>query len=154
MLVLGAVAALLATGLWMYALIDVLLTPPADCRSLPKGGWLAIAGLLLVPGALAWLAFGRPSPPAGWYRPGTPGRPAWRPRRWHDPVGLDAEAALRRHPAGRARQDWTETFFAELTEGPHQEPEPLWPVGPDDDPEFLRYLDRVIRDIREAGNEA
>ena len=28
------------------------------------------------------------------------------------------------------------------------------PVGPDDDPEFLLYLDRVIRDIREAGNGA
>ena len=27
-------------------------------------------------------------------------------------------------------------------------------IGPDDDPEFLLYLDQVIRDIREAGNEA
>ena len=35
-----------------------------------------------------------------------------------------------------------------------QPPLQPWTSGPDDDPEFLRYLDRVVRDIREAGNGA
>jgi Phospholipase_D-nuclease N-terminal len=153
MLLLGAVLALLAAGLWMYALIDVLLTPAADCRRPGKAGWIVITALLFVPGALAWLRFGRP---AAWrYRP----RPAWGSL-WpsaarHHPERLDPGAALRRHPAGRAREDWiAETSLQDLVGGARDEPVPLWPSGPDDDQEFLRYLDRVIRDNREAGNGA
>lgn len=155
MLLLGALLALLAAGLWMYALIDVLLTPAPDCRNLRKGTWLAVAALLFIPGAAAWLLFGRPYPPGGRYRPRpAPGSPwLYGPR--YDPFGLDAEAALRRHPAGRARQDSAaDAARHDAAGGIGQEPDPLWVAGPDDDPEFLRYLDRVIRDIREAGNGA
>ena len=60
MLLLGALLVLLTAGLWVYGLIDLLLTPATDCRHLRKGAWLAIAGLLFVPGAVAWLWFGRP----------------------------------------------------------------------------------------------
>jgi hypothetical protein len=56
---------------------------------------------------------------------------------------------------GRAREDWTaETSLQDLVSGARDEPVPLWPSAPDDDPEFLRYLDQVIRDNREAGNGA
>ena len=146
MLLPGALLAVLAIVVWLYALIDVMLTHELDCRGPAKRAWLAITGLLLLPGALAWLLFGRPSAtPARSRRRGGRGR-----RR--DLTGLDAEAALRRHPAGRAR-------YVQPDDGG-------WPdeagrshavpyariVGPDDDPEFLRYLDQVISDIREAGN--
>jgi hypothetical protein len=55
--------------------------------------------------------------------------------------GQDADAALRRHPAGRGRH-------AALVPG-----EPTWalsppwppPAGPDDDPEFIDALERLIR---------
>jgi hypothetical protein len=155
MLLLGVLLALLAAGLWMYGLIDVLLTPRADCRCLAKGTWVAIAGLLLVPGALAWLAFGRPYSAPGRYRPGTAARPPWFSGQRIDPIGLDADAALRRHPAGRARQDMPgETYLQDVADGPQGAPASEWPAGPDDDPEFLRYLDRVVRDIRETGNGA
>jgi hypothetical protein len=71
------------------------------------------------------------------------------------PARLDPGAALRRHPAGRAREDWiAETSLQDLVSGARDEPVPLWPSAPDDDPEFLRYLDQVIRDNREAGNGA
>ncbi len=154
MLLLGALLALLAAGLWMYALIDVLLTPGPDCRRPGKAAWIAITGLLFVPGALAWLWLARPHA-AGRYRP----RPAWGSL-WpsasrHNPARLDPGAALRRHPAGRAREDWiAETSLQDLVGGAYDEPAPLRSSGPDDDPEFLRYLDRVIRDDREAGNGA
>jgi hypothetical protein len=154
MLLLGALLALLAAGLWMYALIDVLLTPGRDCRRPGKAAWLAITGLLFVPGAIAWLWLGRPYL-AGRYRPRPAPGSLWLSPRRHDSVGIDAEAALRRHPAGRAREDWNaETYLRDLADAAPDEPELLWPSGPDDDPDFLRYLDRVIRDIREAGNEA
>jgi hypothetical protein len=151
MLLLGALLALLAAGLWMYALIDVLLTPRVSCRKLAKGPWLAIVGLLLVPGALAWLIFGRPSAATGRYRSAAQMR-----LRHRGLSGLDAEAAVLRHPAGRTRYqpDWPEGP-ADLTGGNlRQLPPQPWTSGPDDDPEFLRYLDRVVRDIREAGNGA
>jgi hypothetical protein len=154
MLLLGALLALLAAGLWMYALIDVLLTARPDCRRPGKPAWIAITGLLFVPGALAWLWLGRPYAGGRYRHRPAPGS-LWLSMHRHDPVGMDAEAALRRHPAGRARADWAaEAALRELTGGAQDEPDFLWPSGPDDDPEFLRYLDRVIRDIREAGNEA
>lgn len=153
MLLLGGLLALLAVGLWMYALVDVLLTPGRDFCSLRKGAWLAITGLLCVPGAVAWLRFGRPQVAGARHRPRPSPGPPWRHGPRYDPIGLDADAALRRHPAGRARQDWAaEASPQDPADEPCQEPWPAWSPGPDDDPEFLRYLDRVIRDIREAGN--
>jgi hypothetical protein len=152
MLLLGVLAALLAAGLWMYALIDILLTPAADCRRMAKGAWLTIAGLLFVPGAAAWLAFGRPYASPGRYLPGRGPRSSWVYRPRIDLPGPDAEEALRRHPAGRARYDTAgEAGPLDLAGA---SPAPIVPTGPDDDPEFLSYLDRVVRDIREAGNGA
>src|SRR5437763_8993797 len=78
MLLLGVLLALLAAGLWMYGLIDVLLTPGPDCRTLRKGTWLAVAGLLSVAGAAAWLCFGRPDARPGGRSTATPDRKSTR----------------------------------------------------------------------------
>ena len=56
--------------------------------------------------------------------------------------GPDAESALRRHPAGRGRRVSGAT--------PSDQPGPLSaqfapPLGPDDDPEFIDALERLIR---------
>ncbi|HTT52135.1 MAG TPA: hypothetical protein VMH35_12105 [Streptosporangiaceae bacterium] len=66
-----------------------------------------------------------------------------RPRRLARPAGSAAEAAFRRHPAGRAR-------YATVDEhpSPGRPVAPAdWaaPQGPDDDADFLAELDRVIR---------
>jgi hypothetical protein len=66
-----------------------------------------------------------------------------RPRRLAHPAGSAADAAYRRHPAGRARQAYGDDWAS-----PDGAPPPAeWsvPRGPDDDPEFLQELDRVIR---------
>jgi len=155
MLLLGALLVLLTVGLWMYGLIDVVLTPERDCRNLSKKAWLAIAGLLFAPGAAAWLWFGRPGTTSGRYRTRPAADTPWLYGQPYNPVGLDANAALRRHPAGRARQDWAAEASQDETGGVvFEEAQVPRPAGPDDDPEFLLYLDRVIRDIGEAGNEA
>jgi hypothetical protein len=155
MLLLGALLVLLTAGLWVYGLIDLLLTPATDCRHLRKGAWLAIAGLLFVPGAVAWLWFGRPLTAGGRCRTRLAADTSWLYGQPQGPVGPDADAALRRHPAGRALQDWTaESWPDEVTGEAGEQRQGLRPAGPDDDPEFLLYLDQVIRDIREAGNEA
>jgi hypothetical protein len=149
MLLLGVLAALLAAGLWMYALIDILLTPATDCRRLTKGAWLAIASFGFVPGAVAWLVLGRPYATSGRHIPGRAPRSPRLYRPHPDLLGPDAEAALRRHPAGRARQDMDDQD--DLLDPAGAVPA-MWPTGPDDDPEFLSYLDRVVAEIRDAGS--
>jgi hypothetical protein len=76
------------------------------------------------------------------FRP--PARPGRHPRRRTRPAarpGPGADAALRRHPAGRGRH-------AAMVPGePAGAPPAQWsaPVGPDDDPEFIDALERLIR---------
>jgi hypothetical protein len=74
-----------------------------------------------------------------------------RPRHLARPTGPAADAALRRHPAGRA-------LTADAEPAPAQQPgaSRSWarPFGPDDDPEFLSELDRLIRGRRQRGNDA
>jgi len=130
MLVLGAIFALLVTGVWLYCLVDILVTPAAGCRYLPKPAWLAIVALTFGIGAAAWMCIGRPL--------SMPQRQSWRPRdssRWYPPDHRTALAKTR-HPAGRARTSATTV-----------------PAGPDDDPEFLSALDRAIRGNSQAGGE-
>jgi hypothetical protein len=74
-----------------------------------------------------------------------------RPRRLARPAGSAAEAAFRRHPAGRAR-------YADADDRLSPGGSPVssdWavPRGPDDDAEFLSQLDRAIRRDRELGDE-
>jgi hypothetical protein len=86
---------------------------------------LLIAGLLVGGMSVWWLA-GRTFP-----------RPRRLPR-----DGRGEQAAIRRHPAGRER--WLEQDGLRargLPDGQGSEP----PAGPDDDPEFISALERLIR---------
>jgi hypothetical protein len=66
-----------------------------------------------------------------------------RPRKLAHPAGSAADAAFRRHPAA---QDLFPNA-GDTAPLPGYEPPGDWaaPRGPDDDAEFLRALDRVIR---------
>jgi hypothetical protein len=90
--------ALLALGVWLFCLFDVLTTDEAALRHLPKFGWFLIILLGFWVGALLWTAFGRPRRPA---------------EVWSNPSAESDQRDL--------------------------------PRGPDDDPDFLRNLDRHIR---------
>jgi hypothetical protein len=48
-------------GIWLFALIDCVMTPEREVRNLPKIAWLVVIVLTLVIGALFWLFLGRPS---------------------------------------------------------------------------------------------
>ena len=143
MLLSGALFALFMTGFWLYCLTDAILTPASECRGLPKPGWIAIIAVTFIGGAIAWLIV-RP-PGARLTQPGRPRRchaleadsPAddgpFRGERW-----TAADDAVARHPAGRAMA----ADAARAT-----------PKGPDDDPDFLRALDRAIHGNSQAGDE-
>lgn len=57
---------LLVLALWVFCVIEVIMTDGSRCRSLPKPLWLLIVLILPDVGSVAWLVAGRP-------------RAAWRP---------------------------------------------------------------------------
>jgi hypothetical protein len=140
MLLSGALFALFMMGFWLYCLTDAILTPPSECRGLSKPTWIAVIALTFIGGAIAWLIVREPlrNPSGGAvagrrarWDPDAPGDLAdpdsgyFRSQRW-----TAADDAVARHPAGRSRVGGTGQAA---------------PRGPDDDPEFLRALDRAIR---------
>ena len=142
MLLFGALFALFMTGFWLYCLTDAILTPASECRGMSKSAWIVVITVTFIGGAIAWLivrqpvrsssALLTPMPRFGQDEPGDLGDD-FRTGRW-----TDADEAVARHPAGRAR-------VADADRG--------MPRGPDDDPEFLRALDRAIRGNSQAGEE-
>ncbi|MBC7631864.1 PLDc N-terminal domain-containing protein [Aeromicrobium sp.] len=87
-----ALVIVLGIALFVYAVFDLIATPAARVRILPKPLWFII--LLLAPiGPLLWLMFGRVKPSAP--------------------------------PAPRTGGGWTP---------------PPGPLGPDDDPDYMRGL--------------
>ena len=136
MLLSGALLALFMMGFWLYCLTDAILTPAAECRGLRKPAWIVVITLTFIGGAVAWLIVREPlrlpaSSPAPAPPPDDPGDRYFRGGPW-----TGADEAVARHPAGRARIPGTTA-----------------PKGPDDDPEFLRALDRAIRGNSQAGGE-
>ncbi|MFB7874307.1 PLD nuclease N-terminal domain-containing protein [Nocardia sp. NPDC056064] len=55
-----AVIGFLTLALWVYCLVDIVTSPDAGIRHLPKLGWLLVVVLIPTVGALLWLFAGRP----------------------------------------------------------------------------------------------
>lgn len=92
---------ILGTALWVYCLLDVIMTDESRIRNLSKGTWVLIVIITSVVGAVAWLVAGRPEGPARSlpYK-GNTGRPAAypeydRPGRFVPTNPDDDEAFLR-----------------------------------------------------------
>ena len=61
MILLGEGLFLVELVLLVYCLLDVIRTPEADCRNLPKVAWIGLVVVLPLAGGVAWLAAGRPA---------------------------------------------------------------------------------------------
>lgn len=140
MLLSGVLFILILAGCWVYCLIDAALTPSTVFRGLPKAAWIGVIAMTFALGGIAWLCY-RATLRSG-TRPAT--GPVSGPRILHPHTyasrRLDWEAeqaSFARHPAGRLRNTPSEGWAS--------------PKGPDDDPDFLRELDRRIR--RALGDE-
>jgi hypothetical protein len=141
MLLSGALFALFMTGFWLYCLTDAILTPAAEFHRMSKPAWIVVITVTFIGGAIAWLIIRQPvrsssellAPGPRWDPDSVDdlGDDHFRTERW-----TDTDDAVARHPAGRARV--ADTGRAA-------------PKGPDDDPEFLRALDRAIRGNSQAG---
>src|SRR3954452_18251829 len=55
---------LIMLGLWLYCIIDVIVTDAARCRNLPKLAWIFIVLLLPEIGSIVWRVAGHPWPQA------------------------------------------------------------------------------------------
>jgi len=140
MLLPVALFTLFMTGFWLYCLTDAILTPAAEFRGMPKPAWIVVITVTFIGGAIAWLIVRQPAPNSSAplalmprWDPDSLGDDYFQTARW-----TDADDAVARHPAGRARV--ADTGRAA-------------PKGPDDDPEFLRALDRAIHGNSQAGEE-
>ncbi|GAA3752427.1 PLD nuclease N-terminal domain-containing protein [Salinactinospora qingdaonensis] len=116
---LGALITLVSIVLWVYAFFDALTSPAEHVRHLPKVLWLLIIVVFMLVGALLWLFLGRP---AAVERGGE--------------VTTDTPV-LEDPPSAMSMDDLDPSDFEGPTSG-------SGPVGPDDDPEFLRQLNRRI----------
>jgi hypothetical protein len=142
MLLSGVLFVLFLAGCWLYCLTDAALTPAEEFPGWRKRTWLVVIAVTLIAGAIAWLiarrnrrpedqwpssathliVIDRDNPNVVWVSP------------WTAQAEADAAARDRdrhRHPAGRSMPaelpaDWVR------------------PLGPDDDPEFLRELSERI----------
>lgn len=115
MLLPVALVVLFLIGCWLYSLTDAVLTPAVTFRGLSKSTWIMLIAVTFIVGAVAWLV-------ARYRRRHGAGRGAGSAYRW-----TAADEAVARHPAGRSREAGWDI-----------------PRGPDDDPEFLKKLDRLI----------
>ncbi|MDE3722414.1 PLD nuclease N-terminal domain-containing protein [Nocardiopsis sp. N85] len=111
---LGGLITLVSIVLWVYAFFDALTTPAQDARNLPKILWLVVIALFMPVGSILWLFLGRPRRSSA----------VWRS------ASSPAQAAS-------SIDDLDPSDFTRPSNSPH-------PLGPDDDPEFLRGLRRRI----------
>ena len=140
---------LFVAGCWLYCLTDAALTPPRSSAGLRKPVWIALIAVTFILGAIAWVIARKPWPgPAPAPPGGQPGRRSVRRVR-----RAETSAGTRRIPRIHGRRvpfrrgPWTATRPA----GPNGRPQRSGPIGPDDDPEFLRLLDRLISGNSDAG---
>jgi hypothetical protein len=116
MLVYEGVGLLLVVALWIFCLVDVIVSKEDECRNLPKLLWLLIVLMLPDVGSVLWLIAGRPR---GQRQPWPGGRrQSWQQRTTHPTSSQRPRMAPRT-------------------------PMPSAGANPDDDDEFLRSIRRT-----------
>lgn len=111
---LGGLITLVSIVLWVYAFFDAITAPSREVRNLPKVLWMVVIVLFMPVGSILWLFLGRPRQAA--VTEGGASSPAQAA-----PSADNLDPSDFTKPSGRSR-----------------------PLGPDDDPEFLRRLNRRI----------
>jgi len=62
-MVVALLLVLASFGVWMYALADVMRDRDVESRTLSHATWTPVVFFGFAPGAMGWLAFGRPHIP-------------------------------------------------------------------------------------------
>jgi len=142
---------LFLAGCWLYCLTDAALTPAVEFPGLRKPVWITVIAVTFILGAIAWVV----------------ARRSWRLRNW--PVASAAYVVQTDHDTANVwwypvhpphrrtyhrtnhRTGADDSFFPAEALARHparrsgNAPGGAVPIGPDDDPEFLRLLAERIR---------
>lgn len=86
-MLIGGLLGLLILALWVYCIVDVVVTDDSRVRNLPKLVWLLLVIFLPTIGSLLWLFLGRPEPLAVPRAPAPRAPRARRPRPGPRPRG-------------------------------------------------------------------
>jgi hypothetical protein len=126
----GVLFVLFLAGCWLYCLTDAALTPAAEFPGVRKPVWITAIAVTFIVGAIAWV-IARKMWRAGYWPGKSAGHPSLAGSYYPESAAAAflAAEALARHPATRSKNT----------------PEGAIPIGPDDDPEFLRELAERIR---------
>ncbi|MEX5631117.1 PLD nuclease N-terminal domain-containing protein [Parafrankia sp. FMc2] len=127
---LGLALTFLIIGVWVFSVIDVIGTPADAVKVAPKPIWLIILIVFFFLGSICWFVFGRPRTvygTAGYERHHASDHPAF---------GGRGQWGTERRTAGYSRSSAPRAGMRRQA---------VRPVGPDDDPEFLRQLTDRIR---------
>jgi hypothetical protein len=130
----GVLFVMFLAGFWLYCLTDAALVPASQFPGVRKSVWITVIAVTFIFGAIAWvitrslrrrrrLTLRRQYAVIGYGAAGI---------RWYPERPTAADVAFARHPATRA---WQAEGLGKSA-----------PIGPDDDPEFLRQLADRIRD--------
>jgi hypothetical protein len=139
----AALFILFSAGCWLYCLTDAALTPAAEFPGMRKRTWITVIVVTFVFGAATWVIARR----SRHSRPGSPA-PADQPAladyyqpnvRWYADYPMPiADASRTDYPRGSEPT-------ARQSASTHGDASHSGPIGPDDDPEFLRQLAERIR---------
>jgi hypothetical protein len=131
----GVLFVLFLAGCWLYCLTDAALTPAAEFPGMRKPVWITAIAVTFIVGAIAWV-IARKMWRAGFWPARSAAHPSLTGSHYPETADTafhstpkDAAEALARHPATRSKNT-REDFL---------------PIGPDDDPEFLRELAERLR---------
>lgn len=107
MLLFDGFLGIVAFGVWIFCIIDVITQPEHAIRNLPKLVWLLIVILLADIGSIAWLVAGRPwNTPRAAQAPRT--RPAATPRAPDDDAEFLAQLRARAEEQRRRAREASE----------------------------------------------
>jgi hypothetical protein len=127
---LGGLFFVISVVFWLWAVFDMATTDAGRVRNLPKLGWALIVIFFFEVGALAWVLFGRPraSTLSG---PGSSGGSAF-----GSPGSGSGSGSGRQAPGRSGGGGSGSGRSVPGASGPKRS----GPIGPDDDPDFLRRL--------------
>jgi hypothetical protein len=123
MLLFDGAVGIVLLALWLFCLIDVIVTDEYSCRNLPKMLWLVIVLILPDVGSVLWLILGRPRDAATPATIGARGRAAYVP----PATNPDDDEEFMRQVRQRAEEQRRRAREQSERRDP---PDPAHPLGP------------------------
>ena len=131
-------AVIAATVFEVFVVVFAASADKTQVRNLPKWAWVLVCLVVPVIGPIAYLVYGRPIAGSATYRPAA--APTARPKRDSRGFGYYLKTFL-----GIGDEDYVAPNLPADFKYREETKPRKGPVAPDDDPEFLRELDELLK---------